>query len=379
MNLTLPTVSVTPGPEYATENNTAFTTIDSHNHTSGRGAQVPTLGLNINANLSFAGYYALQLGNARFINQGSPLGTASDLNCVYFSGGNLYANDSAGNQIQMTAGGAVNTAAGNINGMGATTASVTYTVGNTTFTFWSNNLVSATLDGGAVTIREPGVVSPNGVTIFSPTSLAASYDLTLPTALAATNNAIVLSSNAGVLSYLSLGAAAALAKVNSAGTALGYLTKGSAYQVLQVNSGGTDLTYASVSRNNLAALGQQVSSSSGGFTTTSLGYVDVTNLSVTITTSGRPVTVSVQGDGSQGGSTGINSYFGASGGGAGSLAYKRGSTYLAEYFIATSSVLSPCTFVDVVAAGTYTYKVAVVSLGGGTITANRMVLVAYEL
>lgn len=37
MSLTLPTVSVTPGPLWATENNTAFTTIDSHDHTSGKG------------------------------------------------------------------------------------------------------------------------------------------------------------------------------------------------------------------------------------------------------------------------------------------------------------------------------------------------------
>lgn len=384
MNLTLPTVSVTPGPEYATENNTAFTTIDSHNHTSGRGAQVPTLGININANLSFAGYYALQLGNARFINQGSPLGTASDLNCVYFSGGNLYANDSAGNQIQMTAGGAVNTAAGNINGMGATTASVTYTVGNTTFTFWSNNLVSATLDGGAVTIREPGVVSPNGVTLFSPTSLAASYDLTLPTALAATNNAIVLSSNAGVLSYLSLGAAAALAKVNSAGTALGYLTKGSAYQVLQVNSGGTDLTYASVSRNNLAAVGQQVSTSCSNFSTASSTYVAVTNLSVTITTTGRPVIITIMPDGSNaGGAFGGTIATIGSTTGSSNIAYLRDTTYIAEYTYSTATnaaaLMSPGIFVDVVAAGTYTYTVKTRNNSGGSAQVFYWKLAAYEL
>lgn len=222
MNLTLPTVSVTPGPTYATENNTAFTTIDSHNHTSGQGIQIPTLGININANLSFATYYAIQLGNARFVNQGSPLATASDINCVYFTGGNLYANDSSGNQVQITAGGAVNTAAGNINGMGATTASVTYTVGNTTFTFWSNNNVPAALDVGAVVIRETGATSPNGITLQSPSALASAYSLTLPTTVAATNNALVMSSTAGVLSYRSLGSANTVLRVNSAGTATEY-------------------------------------------------------------------------------------------------------------------------------------------------------------
>jgi hypothetical protein len=38
-----------------------------------------------------------------------------------------------------------------------------------------------------------------------------------------------------------------------------------------------------------AALGQQVSSSSGSFSTTSTSLIDITNLSVTITTTGRPV------------------------------------------------------------------------------------------
>lgn len=42
MGLLLPTVSVTPGPTYATMNNTAFTTIDSHTHAPGFGAPVLT-------------------------------------------------------------------------------------------------------------------------------------------------------------------------------------------------------------------------------------------------------------------------------------------------------------------------------------------------
>ena len=53
MNLSLPTVSVTLGPTWATQVNTAFETIDSHDHSSGKGTKVPSAGLNINANVDF--------------------------------------------------------------------------------------------------------------------------------------------------------------------------------------------------------------------------------------------------------------------------------------------------------------------------------------
>lgn len=66
---------------------------------------------------------------------------------------------------------------------------------------------------------------------------------------------------------------------------------------LTVDSGGlipdsiaTDMIIDNnVTRAKLASVGQQLSSSSGSFTTSSLTPVDVTNLSVTITTTGRPI------------------------------------------------------------------------------------------
>jgi hypothetical protein len=44
MNLSLPTVSVTIGPTWATQLNTALETVDVHDHTSGKGVQVPLPG-----------------------------------------------------------------------------------------------------------------------------------------------------------------------------------------------------------------------------------------------------------------------------------------------------------------------------------------------
>lgn len=53
MNLDLPTVGVTVGPTWASQLNTAITSIDSHDHTSGKGVQIPSAALNIDADVDW--------------------------------------------------------------------------------------------------------------------------------------------------------------------------------------------------------------------------------------------------------------------------------------------------------------------------------------
>lgn len=198
MNLLLPTVSVTAGPLYATEINAAFTSIDLHNHTTGLGVPVPSAGININADLSWGGYNITALRSTRYTSQLSALALAADLNCVYFSGGNFFVNDGSGNQIQLTTGGALNTASvGGISGLGATTASVVYSAISTTFTFTSAATVAAFMDCGAITIRD-NVAVANGIKIQSPAALAGNYTLTLPTGLPASTSLLTIG-NTGIL------------------------------------------------------------------------------------------------------------------------------------------------------------------------------------
>lgn len=185
MSLLLPTVSVTLGPTYATENNTAFTTIDSHDHTSGQGVAVPTAGLNINADLAFNGFNSTLLRSSRYSAQGSPLALVTDKGCLYVAGVDLYYNDGNGNQIQLTAGGALNAAS--IGGIGGdyttSTASVFYTSATKTFTFWQNTNKSALMDIGSILLRRVDNTSSAAITIKPSTSLSAGYTLTLPIAL----------------------------------------------------------------------------------------------------------------------------------------------------------------------------------------------------
>ena len=143
-----------------------------------------------------------------------------------------------------------------------------------------------------------------------------------------------------------------------------------------------------------AALGQQVSSSSGAYTSTSTSFTAVTNLSATLTTTGRPVWVGLVSDGG-----GSNSYLyasnnGAGGGGAATANFqiKQDSTVIANTKISTtvganvSGVEVPSGsiwHIYVPSAGTYTFtlegKAVNPTFGAVTFGVYQAKLVAYEL
>lgn len=113
LNLTLPTVSVTLGPTWASEINAAFETIDSHDHTSGKGAKVPTAGLNINADLDFNEFSALNLKLLNYEQRtSSPSGSTFAASTSVYNG-DLYYTNTSGVAIQLTSGGAIVPSSGN--------------------------------------------------------------------------------------------------------------------------------------------------------------------------------------------------------------------------------------------------------------------------
>lgn len=184
MSLTLPTVSSTIGPDWASEINTALTTVDLHNHTSGLGLQVPVAGLNINADLSLAGYNLTTSRSLRMSSQVSPIAIAADLGCLYVSGADLWYNNTSGVQIQLTAAGALNAASiGGIGGDYATsTASVFFTDSTDTYTFWQNTNQSGKVDVGPILLRKTSASSA-AITITPDAALSSGYTLTLPAAV----------------------------------------------------------------------------------------------------------------------------------------------------------------------------------------------------
>lgn len=138
-------------------------------------------------------------------------------------------------------------------------------------------------------------------------------------------------------------------------------------------------------------LGQQISSSSGSFSTGSTSFVDVTNLSVTITTTGRPVMLMLISDGT------VDPYYchleasdGSSATAIVGFQFLRGVTVVCQQWLGisvggtTSTItevpVSSMSFIDVVVAGTYTYKMqASAKVSGRSAMVYYAKLVAFEL
>jgi hypothetical protein len=140
---------------------------------------------------------------------------------------------------------------------------------------------------------------------------------------------------------------------------------------------------ANVTQAKRVALGQQVSSSSGSFNTTSSSFVDVTNLSVSITTTGRPVFIMLISDGS---TTASNLGF-LDTDNTGQVSYRllRNSTEIARWtHYGTSSsnyqyIPATLPFIDVVAVGTYTYKLQATTSQSSSVFVYNFKLIAFEL
>jgi hypothetical protein len=198
MGMPVPVPTVDPGPQWATDLNTCLTTVDQHDHSTGKGTPVTPSGLNINSDLNFNANNAIGLRSSRYNVQASPLSGVSDLGCLYVSGVDLYYNDENGNQIRMTASGSVSGTAGSITGL-VPPANVTYTGFNQTFTFQSSTATAASLDGGSVTIRNLTASSP-GITLSPPASLASNYTITFPNSLPSSSSYFITDPNGNISS-----------------------------------------------------------------------------------------------------------------------------------------------------------------------------------
>jgi len=157
---------------------------------------------------------------------------------------------------------------------------------------------------------------------------------------------------------------------------------------LEINSDTLRVKDGGITQAKRAALGQQISSSSGTFTTTSSSYVDVTNLSVTITTTGRPVVLAFVADGSSDCIIGMRNSSSAVATGALKIKDASGdiSSYVLSSGISASSSTTmgwPCSMIHhifVPSAGSHTYTVqAKITSGSTSVRVENTKLVAYEL
>lgn len=142
----------------------------------------------------------------------------------------------------------------------------------------------------------------------------------------------------------------------------------------------------------MGSVGQQASASSGSVTAAYATQADITNLTVTITTTGRPVMILCQHDGAGAGPAkfSIEITSGSSTQMGYNIILQRGGSDLAQYQILMDAnytsgrimVPSSCIqYLDTPAAGTYTYKIQALRSGVATTSLNTVFtkLVAYEL
>lgn len=373
MNLILPGVGLTFGPQWASDLNASLTLIDSHDHSSGQGVQINPSGMDINTDLSFNNNNAIALRSTNFQVQASPLALPADVGCLYVSGVDLYYNDELGNQIQITSSGHVNAGAGSITGL-VSPASASYISGSQTFVWQSNVNTAADMDMGSITLRKLTASSP-GITISPPSSLSSSYTITLPAAPPVATSFLRMNTS-GIVA----------ADVVVDGTTI--VISGGVMSATVAGPGsitGSQIAAHTITESNLelrptsatATAGQiAVSTGSGSFSTNSTSFVDVTGTSVTLVTTGRPVHISLQTATGGGGITAehIDFQFLVNG-----VAYNQSSAQVSGVNAdwAASMIQALATGLS---ANTYTIKFQVaVGSGASTVLVNNVFLLAYEI
>lgn len=177
MNLDLPTPTVTIGPDWAEQLNTVFEVVDEHDHTSGKGKQIPTSGININANLSFEGYKPYNLLSVQLNSNSSSLSGASHANSVFVQSNNLWFTNGSGTAIQLTSGGSIVSTPSSVETLEYTSVNSNITIDpSDTFVFIAVDtnasrtitlpLASAVTEGRIYAIKdETGLANANPITV----------------------------------------------------------------------------------------------------------------------------------------------------------------------------------------------------------------------
>lgn len=361
MNLIVPGVGLTSGPQYAVDLNNTLTIIDGHNHSPGNGVAIGPSGLNISSDLTFN---SNSLTNAKSVQFTPNLAPLSSLGSIYESGVDLYYTDGNGNQIRITQSGNVAGSSGSITGLVAP-ASATYVAMNSTFVWQSNANTPANMDFGSAIFRNV-VANSKGVTVQAAAALAADYTLTLP--LLPPSLSLLTLDNTGTFGYTNFDNVT----ITSIANVLQVKNQGIGQPQLAPRPVGTsagNISYSPTSGNSLVVTAPDPNGS----------IVAVPTLATTLTTLGRPVridllpTAGVTTSASRVNSTGIIA-----------IQLLRGATVIASIrpVPASASGTVPYLTLDIVAAGTYTYSLQLYTLtggGGGDVTFENVQLVAYEL
>lgn len=199
MSLNLPVPTVTLGPAWAEQLNTALELVDSHDHTTGKGRLITPSAMNINADLPLGDNNLTGARSYNMQSQALPIAGVADIRSLYAVGNELFYNDGLGNQIQLTLAGAINdTTTGGITGDYTTSpGTLRYDSLSQTFYFEQDTVpdyIRAHIAAANVTVHEP-VANSNGITLKSPVGVVSAYDITLPPAQPLSKLPVIMDTN----------------------------------------------------------------------------------------------------------------------------------------------------------------------------------------
>lgn len=251
MGLEIPTVGSTPGPTWATMLNTAFTTIDAHDHTSGKGIRVPSSGININADLDFnTSYGAKNIKRLGMVNHATSI---SDINSYYAYSGQPLFNNSAGtslaiisvsNQVTPTIGDMIYATSSSAWGRLAASTSGLFlkTNGAGTAPSWANPSVTTPISGKANAQTGYTLLATDSVIIWTLTNGSNNtYTVPLTTTVGAgqTFTIKLLAGTAGFNTLIGSASGADSFKMSdgSSSTTLRHQTGGETYKIISDGAG----------------------------------------------------------------------------------------------------------------------------------------------
>ncbi len=189
MFLPIPAVGTEQGPNYAFDINACMTLIDQHDHSPGKGVQVTTAGLNINADLDFHDHNAINLNNAVFISQANPsTGPYTPVQSLFVAPGtadplfnDLWYVDNNGTPIQLTQSGTIFPGVATVLGIHYPTAAAVNAFQFTNQPAGSDT-TTADLYSGPITLslHNASTTTTHMMTLSPPSGIASAYTLHLP-------------------------------------------------------------------------------------------------------------------------------------------------------------------------------------------------------
>lgn len=175
MSMPVPGVSLTDGPQWATDLNNCLSILDSHSHVSGSGVPITPDAISMTADLPFLNNSATGLKSSVYGAQSS----LATLRAIYVISKDLYYNDADGNVVRITQSGGVAGSPGSISNLVAP-ASAAYSAAASKFIWQSDSNIAADMDFGAIITRNITPNSTFAITISPPAALASNYGLTWP-------------------------------------------------------------------------------------------------------------------------------------------------------------------------------------------------------